>query len=191
MRWARCRMHDGAMSGEWLHLIALALMLAHSIVLLRGHGRPVLPDLAGETVMLLAMLDCGVGTRYLDPILWLAISLVVALLLTGAARVRSRGREMSERDGATAHLALGMIVMAVAGLRTGTEDAGVSSAGAHAHAASGSVLPALLAGVVGLFVVVSAVQIARERGIRGRCAPALMGLASVAMAIPLLLGPSI
>ncbi|KQP01682.1 hypothetical protein [Leifsonia sp. Leaf264] len=140
--------------------------------------RSVVPAL----VMLLATLDLAVGPGLILPLLWAAI--MVGLAVWTVVGVRAGRSHMP------LHRSLGLLVMAGLTLAMAAPAGPAASVAgsAHAHAASGVLIPLVAAGVAGYLVYTAwlALVAMRRRSLLARVDAASMGLMAVVMGAALL-----
>jgi hypothetical protein len=170
-----------------LHLLAVLVMVAH--VALNGTGaRPGLAPLCGEIVMVIAMLDMVLGAVVLSPVAWLAVTVITAVGIAAVQGPRShaRGADVTRARfaGSWVHGAFALILIGLVQLVTAPHQ--VATTGAH-HSAAVELAPFVLSGLVA-HATVSAVTVARSRGMVERLRHLLAGTATALMALGLLVG---
>jgi hypothetical protein len=111
--------------------------------------------------MLLAMADFVVRTQVLPTIVWGAILLLLALVVSAHASVRNRARPAVGTLVMAAHRGLGLVLMAASLVLAGPS-AGIVTTGAHTHASSGPAFVVLLGGATLAYAGFAAVAIARR-----------------------------
>ncbi len=111
--------------------------------------------------MLLAMADIAVRSEVLPAVVWGAILLLLALVVSAHASVQHRARPTAGTLVMAAHRGLGLVLMAAALVLTGPGGGTVATA-AHTHAATGPMLAVVLGGSTLAYAGFAAVAIARR-----------------------------
>ncbi|MCI1017063.1 hypothetical protein HWD99_00325 [Microbacterium sp. C5A9] len=176
------------MLAGFLHGAGLVLMVLHAAIVARERTGRRRVQVCAETLMIVAMIDTA-GGRWLAPVYWLGLSLLVAMgLVLGSSRSPASGRGGRARvDGATAHASLGLIVMGVLLIAMPSASGGGHPHALHDHPATAwSVTGLAIIGAAAFAVASVAIAVGARRG-RGRTGPALMAAAVGAMALPLVL----
>lgn len=156
-----------------------ALVLLPAGVCVGCAARGVRPGRARGTLaavlMLLAMLDTGVGPGLVPAPVWAAVMLVTGVALAAA------GRATTVRPAHGAHSAVGMVLMGalIIGMPKGTPMAGMAGMSAS---------PFAVLMVIGTlaFAIASAVVVAREQALPRRLESGAMAVSVTLMALPLL-----
>lgn len=147
----------------------------------RGVRPGRVPGTVAAVLMLLAMLDIGIGPGLVAPPVWAAALLVAGVVLAVA------GRAAAGPPAHLAHAAVGLVLMGALIIGMGMDSASTTSAIDSMPAMGPSPFAALMLVGTLAFAAASAVLVVRERSLPRRLESAAMAVSVALMALPILL----